>query len=129
MANLKAFVVFIGDPLDGADLVYHKTASKARAYSLQHGYIGSEADSLIEIGVRREDRADLFAAAVDSPCIEMDNGRMREAGFNSPDGRDCDICGLNDMDLHQWRVCDECGRCPECGHEEDCAADAAESEA
>ena len=61
-----------------------------------------------------------------APGVEDDARVHRRMGWRIEGERSCDTCGLAPMDLPQYRVCDECGQCPECWHAEDCEEGLAE---
>ena len=115
---LKAFMVYEKDLADvGCELVFANTAQEAKR-------IGFGGDCLCDTRwhdarVKRLPAADEYADN-GLPRIVESTAIMRALGWQCEDGGTCGNCGLNDFDEAEFKVCDLCDRCPDCGHSADC---------
>lgn len=55
--------------------------------------------------------------------IESNTAVLRQAGWDCEGARHCACCGLSDLNDDRWRVCNQCGGCPDCGHDFDCGVE------
>lgn len=112
--KLKAYMVYgDGNYHECCDLIYAHNRQEARVCG--YGNSGAcEGFEFIEIRANRNKAADEFAEG-DLPYSEYNERILRKAGFTSEDGKMCDSCGLNDFEIEEFLVCDDCNQCPECG--------------
>lgn len=57
----------------------------------------------------------ILSPRIREPHIEGRTAAVRQLGWACEGDDSCDTCGLYEMDSEQFRVCDECRQCRECG--------------
>ena len=116
---LKAYTVCEGDNgSEYSELIFAATAKEAKKEAWKHpGFSGFE--EYLQLRVKRYPKADHLAGETAGCCSDWRVLRLLE--WSCEDGNACSECGLNDFDRDEFRVCWDCDKCPECGHEDDCS--------
>lgn len=114
-STLKAYCVDAGG-FSGA-LVFAKTSKEAK--KLGSKFVDPE--EWIELTSERREPYDIFLRAdATEPYVEHYPEVLRQANWQYEDEYTCNSCGLAAMGIDQYEVCDDCGECLECGHQDDC---------
>ena len=93
-------------PKDGASLVFAETQDRAR--TLGHNEVGVEfahcAARVLDFPVPSDG---IERVATEREC--------RDVGWKVEDEEPCAACGKYAMEMDEFRLCEVCGNCPECG--------------